>query len=168
MYSVEITVPTDIIDAINQQIADSPGLMQTAFNRASSRLRSRWRDALRVEPPSAQNFYPIHWQSAKQRRAFFATNGFGGGIPHIRTHDLSKGWQVDITDLGAGGEINVYNESDAADYVYGDQRQLMFDGSTGGIPWLEPDLINAQYLEEAEEVLIQTWFTVTDINAGVG
>lgn len=29
--------------------------------------------------------YPVTWDSARQRRAFFATNGFGHGIPYERT-----------------------------------------------------------------------------------
>lgn len=38
--------------------------------------------------------YPVRWDSEKQRRAFFATNGFGKGIPHKRTHSYRKGWKV--------------------------------------------------------------------------
>lgn len=167
MYSVTVTVPADIIAAINEQIGLTPKLMTTAYNRATSRLRSRWRDALRVEPPPAANYYPIHWKSAKQRRAFFATNGFGRGIPTVRTHTLSQGWQVIFAPLDNGGAITVVNETPYAQFVVGNNRQPMFDGNTGGIPWLEPDFINVQYLEEAEEVMIQTWFTVSDIFAGV-
>jgi hypothetical protein len=31
---------------------------------------------------------PFVWSSDKQRRAYFATNGFGGGIPYVRTMQL--------------------------------------------------------------------------------
>lgn len=37
--------------------------------------------------------YPIQWDSEKQRRAFFATDGFGKGIPYVRTGDYIKGWK---------------------------------------------------------------------------
>ena len=38
--------------------------------------------------PEQKNFEPFIWSSDKQRRAFFATNGFGRGIPTQRTHEL--------------------------------------------------------------------------------
>jgi hypothetical protein len=37
--------------------------------------------------------YPIRWTSERQRRAFFATNGFGRGIPTKRTGDVAR-WGV--------------------------------------------------------------------------
>jgi hypothetical protein len=42
----------------------------------------RIRDRMNVRQPVQ---YPINWDSEKQRRAFFATNGFGHGIPYVRT-----------------------------------------------------------------------------------
>jgi hypothetical protein len=38
--------------------------------------------------------YPVKWDSDKQRKAFFATNGFGKGIPYVRTNQYVNGWQV--------------------------------------------------------------------------
>jgi len=37
--------------------------------------------------------YPIRWTSERQRRAFFATRGFGRGIPTKRTGDVAR-WGV--------------------------------------------------------------------------
>ena len=37
-------------------------------------------------PPESNE--PFTWSSEKQRRAFFATDGFGRGIPTKRTHEL--------------------------------------------------------------------------------
>ncbi len=37
--------------------------------------------------------YPIHWDSPKQRRAYFATEGFGKGIPYQRTDGYVNAWQ---------------------------------------------------------------------------
>lgn len=166
-YGIEIQLPTDVIDAINEQAQQTPKLMATAYRRATSRLKSRWLTALRKEPPAASRFYPIHWQSAKQRAAFFATNGFGGGIPSTRSGVLSQGWQIDIDTADDGGAIVVHNDVPYARYVIGDDRQAMFDGGTGGIPWLEPNDVNSEFLDEAEDVLIETYFTVADPFAGV-
>lgn len=41
------------------------------------------RDALNV--PGKPVTYPVKWDSPKQRTAFFASNGFGAGIPYERT-----------------------------------------------------------------------------------
>ncbi len=46
--------------------------------------------------------YPINWDSGRQRRAFFATNGFGGGIPHVRNGGLPRSWQKDVQLVTSG------------------------------------------------------------------
>jgi hypothetical protein len=45
--------------------------------------------------------YPINWDSEKQRRAFFASDGFGGGIPYQRTGQYEASWTVERQPLGA-------------------------------------------------------------------
>ena len=44
--------------------------------------------------------YPVQWDSPKQRRAFFATNGFGKGIPYERTFGSASAWQVQSFNNG--------------------------------------------------------------------
>ena len=41
--------------------------------------------------------YPVNWDSEKQQRAFFATNGFGHGIPYVRTNAMANAWSVTRT-----------------------------------------------------------------------
>jgi hypothetical protein len=41
---------------------------------------------------------PYIWQSEKQRKAFFATDGFGGGIPTERTHEGVNSWTMTEVD----------------------------------------------------------------------
>lgn len=43
---------------------------------------------------------PVQWDSERQRRAFFATNGFGRGIPYRRTHQYRFGWQLQRVQFG--------------------------------------------------------------------
>jgi len=167
-YDVTITPPDDVLAAIQDQLQQAPTLMATVYKRNfQSRLQTRWRNALRVEPPDASGYYPLVWTSIKQRKAFFATQGFGRGIPTPRTHALSQAWDVDIASAEDGGEITVTNDAPEAVYVVGESRQPMFDGSIGMIPWIDPDLVNVQFLEEAEDVLIESWFTVSSPTAGV-
>jgi hypothetical protein len=63
--------------------------------------------------------YPIRWKTKRQKAAFFATDGFGGGIPTKRTGKVQASWQVKVErDLGAFSVI-VENITDYAKFVYG-------------------------------------------------
>lgn len=87
---------------------------------------------LRREPGAV--VYPIQWTSDKQRMAFFATDGFGHGIPYTRSGRMEHDWHV-IGDYRAGfSGISISNENPAARYVYGDeegQHQQLFHENTG-------------------------------------
>jgi hypothetical protein len=50
------------------------------------------RDEMRQEGKPVS--YPIPWDSEKQRRAFFATDGFGRGIPTKRTGQAVGAWKA--------------------------------------------------------------------------
>lgn len=167
---VEYEPPTAAIAAFNDNIDKFPTLLTVAYKRATSRLLSRWLAALRVEPPSAQNFYPIHWKTAKQRRAFFATNGFGQGIPTARTHGLVEAWKGSVDSFEDGGALVVENRSPTALFVYGTfdtERQPMFEPAFGGVPWLDPLTVSEPFMDEAEVVLLSTVETVISPTAGV-
>jgi hypothetical protein len=71
----------------------------------------------RMKVPGARPSYPIQWDSEKQRKAFFATKGFGKGIPYRRTGDYIAGWKV--TKLGEIG-YRVGNEKKQAGPIAGD------------------------------------------------
>jgi hypothetical protein len=80
------------------------------------------------EPGNAPT-YPIKWDSEKQRRAFFASNGFGGGIPTVRRNAIPQGWKK--TPM-RGGSLQVLNTEDGAMFVnglwIGDKVDLLQDG----------------------------------------
>lgn len=72
---------------------------------------------LQVDPGPVK--YPIQWTSEKQRRAFFATDGFGSGIPYQRTGALQQAWQVlNITENGTW-RVLITNTAPSAKWVYG-------------------------------------------------
>lgn len=60
--------------------------------------------------------HPIHWDSIRQMRAFYASNGFGHGIPTIRTRQHEHAWRV----VKAGDGYAIENPLDTAIYLYGD------------------------------------------------
>ncbi len=78
--------------------------------------------------------YPIEWTSERQRLAFFASNGFGHGIPYQRSGELIKSWHVRGDYRGGLTAIDIYNDAPQAQYVYGDEvgrHQQMFHWNTG-------------------------------------
>jgi len=50
--------------------------------------------------PGSAITYPVQWDSERQRRAFFATNGFGKGIPYKRTDGYVAAWRHDVIPFG--------------------------------------------------------------------
>lgn len=76
-----------------------------------------------LEPSVLQNLevtpgavkYPIEWTSEKQRKAFFASDGFGHGIPYQRTGKLALAWDFVIEDNSAV----IRNKAPASIFVYG-------------------------------------------------
>lgn len=63
--------------------------------------------------------YPVHWDSEKQRRAYFATNGFGAGIPYKRTGNYENGWRVDKTGYGTSRAFSLSNAWSKSKYIGG-------------------------------------------------
>jgi hypothetical protein len=62
--------------------------------------------------------YPINWSSAKQRAAFFASNGFGGGIPHQRNGAFPDSWdKIAITATPGLIRGGVYSIEDWVKWV---------------------------------------------------
>lgn len=59
----------------------------------------------RLTPEGKPVRYPIDWDSERQKRAFFATNGFGAGIPYRRTHAMRLGIKLERVALGSNLSI---------------------------------------------------------------
>jgi hypothetical protein len=68
---------------------------------ARFKLRDAVNQILRIlRVPGQMPSYPIRWDSDRQRRAFFATGGFGGGIPHVRKGFAIAGWKTQTLPNG--------------------------------------------------------------------
>lgn len=70
-----------------------------------------------VGKPGEKPEYPIKWDSVKQRKAFFATHGFGGGIPYKRTGAYVNAFAASDVDDSAW---RLTNDNPYARYVGGD------------------------------------------------
>jgi hypothetical protein len=73
----------------------------------------------RMSQPAPKPSYPIPWDSERQKRAFFASNGFRNGIPYRRNGATEKGWTLGQIEDG----YRLANETPAAFFVYGDLFQ---------------------------------------------
>lgn len=72
----------------------------------------------RMQTPGGKVKRPIRWASLLQKLAYFASNGFGGGIPTIRKHVYERGWKSETTANGA----KVYNKTRGSKFIGGDVR----------------------------------------------
>lgn len=75
--------------------------------------------------------YPIDWTTEKQRKAFFATDGFGSGIPTKRSDDLRTSWVVVVGTQMRTSLITLQNPKSYAQFVYPGSRQQIFHKKTG-------------------------------------
>lgn len=156
----QILPADDILEVLAEQMQKTPKLLETALKRQAGKFKSRLLRELGIEPPPPD--YPLRWASEKQRRAFFATDGFGRGIGAERTHALSQGWKVDVQGSAFFG-LDIYNTKDYARFVQGDDQQP-FHIDTG---WPYAPQIISDAIPEYEDVIIDTYFTIADPTAGI-
>lgn len=140
----ELEVFIDSMEVINQEI-----LQETRDEIAPEALNE-----LSTEPGKVK--YPIEWTSERQRRAFFATDGFGSGIPYQRTGKLAEMWVIEVR----GNALVIENKSAIAKYVYGSLAQnrnaaLRFQqGFHANTGWQAATDTTAFWLDAAQEVYI--------------
>jgi hypothetical protein len=82
----------------------------------------------RMEKEGEKPSYPIKWDSERQRRAFFASDGFGRGIPTKRTNKYVNSWKVASINNG----YRLQNSTDYAKYLGGDAYGQVHSGIHSG------------------------------------
>lgn len=160
MIKFSSDVPIDIFEAIQEQAQKLPALVRRGLPRVTRPIDNRMLAELSAEPGPPR--YPIRWKSTKQRRAFFATNGFGRGIPTKRSGALSSSWKVRTVFSADGGEIIARNDTPYARYVQGDDAQPFHIDR-----WPQAAPIVVKYLPIYEDALIEFWYTISDPLAGI-
>ncbi len=145
---------------LRRNIKQIPRRLNNSLKGQKGRLANRALSKLTKEP--GPPIYPLRWASERQRRAYFATNGFGKGIPYQRTGKLQDGWDVDFQPDQEGGTIALVNPVAYMRYVQGNQSQP-FHEDTGYVQ--VRDVVDDFYAE-AQDVVIETYFA-TDLLEGV-
>lgn len=150
------------LNAASTNAQRSPSIMATAHKRSMGRLTQRYLRVLRAEPPLPKRGV-TKLMTPRQRRAFWATNGFGHGIPYVRTHAMSKGWQGEVKSLDSGGTVSLFNETPGINYVEGINQQRFLDF----VGWLYAPPILEKFQQDALALTATNWTTASDIYAGV-
>lgn len=113
------------IEKIKQYIESLPrGIKRSAITAAADYLIGNDSHGLRKYPERVEHGKnnPYKWESEKQRRAYFASNGFGYGIPYKRRGNLKQHWLYDTTDQN-WDRVKIQNNSGYAPFVQGDRMQ---------------------------------------------
>lgn len=156
MISPSLNFDSDVLDAVHIAIKQSPKTMHLLINRSLlPTIRKHALELLRDTP--GRVVYPIEWKSIRQRRAYFASRGFGQGIPYQRTGALLDSWDVVFTAFGdEAGSMSAINTHPAARFVIGADQQP-FHHNTG---WYVTDEKIPAINEYANDALIDAWHSV--------
>ncbi len=117
-----LKINTRNLEAVKEFISTLPRQIRgQATEAASEYLIGNESRGLKHYPARVQHGAdnPYQWQSGKQRRAYFASNGFGKGIPYQRTNSLSDGW----TTINDGVKTAIVNDLPYATYVMDEYQQ---------------------------------------------
>jgi len=121
MIQASLTYNSKPIELLINYLDNYAEIVNEEFNKSYAEVEPQLLSELQYEPPLL-NFpqdYPRLWSSEQERFAFFATDGFGGGIPHRRTHELVKAWLATKTGGGLNITVKIKNNNVAAIPVYG-------------------------------------------------
>ena len=145
------------VKAVKDKTGKLPKALEKAFKAEANRVGKKALRKVQTYPGPVK--YPIKWKSERQRRAFFATNGFGKGIPYRRTETLKRGWVLEIKSPRDGGTVDLFNEVPYARFVQGFDAQP-FHVRTG---WTSAIPVLLEARGELENALMDAWVTVSDV-----
>lgn len=79
-----------------------------------------------INPPQSAGF-GIQWKSRKQQQAYFASKGFGRGIPTQRTGGLRYGWHYETRSSETSISVKIYNTAQSQEWRGGINVGLIFN-----------------------------------------
>jgi hypothetical protein len=86
---LNVSVDTKKMNSLQNKLAKYPAVAIKAGLKAAEDYLNDGQFKEQMYPPS-QSGSPFEWSSERQRKAFFASDGFGGGIPTQRTYELAQ------------------------------------------------------------------------------
>lgn len=125
---IEFTFDTSALEKLQAAMTAAPDIFEKEFTEAANEVGEIWYQDLSKYAPEPS--YPISWDSALQRRSFFAKKtrtttgvGFGFGVPHVRTGRLPDSWQQEITTKPTMINLKVYSTYERAKFIQGSYEQ---------------------------------------------
>lgn len=103
----------------------------------------------RLSQPAPKPDHPIQWESEKQKRAFFATDGFGGGIPTRRTGRNIRGWNLIKLEDG----YSLKNEEKGAFFIWGDLFKRKSQSRIHAGRWPQSKIVTFEELDQLPEAI---------------
>lgn len=161
MIEVDTRQAERLLRAVERNIAQAPSRFRNAMRGEGGRLANRAVSKLSREP--GPPIYPIRWASLRQRRAYFATRGFGRGIPSRRSGALLRNWSADFFGDSEGGVVTLSNPVPWMRYVQGDRPQP-FHLDTG---YVQVSEVVDDFYQEASEKGIEVFFVAADPFTGI-
>lgn len=161
MYKSSLTIAEDIAQPVREAKDKAPGLMNQVYLKRTLKPRQQLLNRLRQS--AGKPHYPLRWASDRQRKKYFASRGFGEGIPYVRTEDTANAWQVQLRRLGDRDALSVINPEPHSIYLYGDAlgfHQQPFHKDTG---WVNANDEVANYQPIFEGAVIEAWVETHDI-----
>lgn len=162
---VEVTDP-GLIKAYEQLLEQAPDVVNAFVNRTVNRVGDKLLARFQQEPGPVvySRDGKLAWKSDKQRKAFFATDGFGGGIPYQRRaapNRMVDRWRLIITyEPNRLTSIALQNDDPVHQFVTG-QFQQPFHAITG---WYQEQVLfdqaQVQLTDEVETDLIKGFYSL--------
>lgn len=157
MFKVKLGQPTEVLQALK----DLPTRAQQQFR---TELRTVVQPAVdknvqtQLAPAPGPVVLPFAFSTDKSRRAYFATRGFGKGIPYQRTGAVEDSWTVTVAFQLRGDLLTIRNLRPESKYVFGTptQRQVPGHARTGWGRDFPRKILVIQ--EDATSRIIAAWF----------
>lgn len=122
---------------------------------------------LSIYPPSQSGQHFI-WSSERQRKAFFATNGFGRGIPTTRTFELANAGTFRVDSRYSSLYVYYQNTASYAKWVIGQFTRIIGHIARGWKPvnTVITDQFHDEVLTRFREAVIKAWDNDQFISGG--
>lgn len=156
MFKAELIQTENVFDAIRDGIEKAPDQFKVLFVQKTRPITDGVLNQLRQEPGPVK--YPVDWTSERQRRAFYATNGFGRGIPTKRTGKYLRSWQAGFEVQGGVSEFVIENTDPKAQFVGGIYQQR-FHRQTGWV--YAPDVVIDASIAY-ENASLEAWYEAVE------
>lgn len=161
MIRINVKPDTAIWDKIIRDKDKLPGILTPLVRSNVPYIKNLMLPYLKANPGPVK--YPIKWKTDKQRRAFFASNGFGNGIPTKRTGEIIAAWRVVNKSRGFKGFLQLVNAHPAVDFVQGEDQQP-FHKNTG---WVTAQETIDKFQPVIDRRVDEDWFFATRRYAGL-